>query len=101
MALRAVLSRLHMLAPRLAMLPRRSVSQIRVDRQGDIDKTFGLLNKRMRDHGIIRKLKEKRHYIKGAEKAVKRQERKEFLKLKSKVGSLLEWVEFKQRYRVD
>ncbi len=36
------------------------------------------------------------HHVKGAVKNVKRRERKEFLKVKSKVQNLLTWVEFKQ-----
>ena len=41
------------------------------------------------------------HHVKGSVKRVKRREHKEHLMLKSKVQGLLEWVEFKQKYRVD
>jgi hypothetical protein len=47
------------------------------------------MNRRLRVTGVLKKIRSKKHHVKGAEKAVLRKEKKDSLKLKSKVHGLL------------
>lgn len=72
-----------------------------VDRPAEAEKTFARMVRQQRTEGILRRVRANRNHIKQNVKRVKHKERKESLVLKSKVHGLLEWVEFKQKYRVD
>jgi hypothetical protein len=71
-----------------------------VERPSEAEKTFAMMVREQRSQGILKKVREDRH-VKQSVRRVQHKERKESLMLKSKVRGLLEWVEFKQKYRVD
>jgi len=81
--------------------PRRSIVVVPVDRPIEVEKAYGVLNRRLRFNGVIKTVRDQKLFTKGAAKNVFRRDNKQHLQLKSKVHSLLNWVEFKQKYRVE
>jgi len=96
------LRRLQPVTPVLRSLqPRRTIVVVPVDRPAEVEKAYGILNRRLRFNSVISTVRSQKFFVKGAEKSVLRKERKDHLQLKSKVHALLNWVEFKQKYRVE
>ena len=82
------------------VVPARGIMMYDVERPLEAEKVFSQMLRQQRAEGILRRDRQKRH-VKQSVKRVQHKERKEALVLKSKVHGLLEWVEFKQKYRVE